>query len=57
MIPTGSLAPTLLGAHFDVECPNCGKGQSLGYSDSFYGPVPEQPNSSANAQGRCANPR
>ncbi len=24
VIPTGSMAPTLLGAHFDVVCPKCG---------------------------------
>ena len=24
VIPTGSMAPTLLGAHFNVICPNCG---------------------------------
>lgn len=24
VIPTGSMAPTLLGAHFDVRCPKCG---------------------------------
>ena len=24
VIPTGSMAPTLLGAHFDVTCPKCG---------------------------------
>lgn len=24
VIPTGSMAPTLLGAHFDVICPQCG---------------------------------
>jgi len=24
VIPTGSMAPTLLGAHFDVICPKCG---------------------------------
>src|SRR3972149_6561028 len=23
-IPTGSMAPTLLGEHKDVKCPNCG---------------------------------
>src|SRR5688500_6452646 len=24
VIPTGSMAPTLLGAHFNVTCPQCG---------------------------------
>jgi len=30
VIPTGSMAPTLLGAHVDVACPNCGREQPFG---------------------------
>ncbi len=28
VIPTGSMAPTLLGAHVDLVCSNCGHGQA-----------------------------
>jgi signal peptidase I len=36
VIPTGSMAPTLFGDHFRVECPNCGYGFSRGKSDSDF---------------------
>src|SRR4051794_2454080 len=29
IVPTGSMAPTLLGMHRDILCPNCGKRFSL----------------------------
>jgi signal peptidase I len=29
VIPTGSMAPTLLGAHLDLTCTNCGKEQPV----------------------------
>lgn len=31
VIPTGSMAPTLLGAHMDFRCPDCGYRFSVGY--------------------------
>lgn len=40
VIPTGSMAPTLLGRHKDVECPKCGADFTVGASeevDSDYG--------------------
>jgi len=33
IVPTGSMAPTLLGMHRDLACPNCGKRFSLGMDD------------------------
>ena len=33
IVPTGSMAPTLLGMHRDYECPNCRKPFSLGMDD------------------------
>jgi signal peptidase I len=42
VIPTGSMAPTLMGQHKDQECPACGKRYSTGSSEGnvgFYGPV------------------
>ncbi len=36
VIPTGSMAPTLLGDHFRVECPNCGYEFALSkHEDDF----------------------
>jgi signal peptidase I len=39
VIPTGSMAPTLLGAHSRFECPDCGYRFDVNYSQ------PEQPRS------------
>lgn len=33
VIPTGSMAPTLMGRHKDVECPECGTHFPVGASD------------------------
>ncbi len=38
VIPTGSMAPTLMGAHKDVECPRCGFGFTVNASDEFTDP-------------------
>jgi signal peptidase I len=39
VIPTGSMAPTLLGDHFDVTCPSCAYGFSVGKNeDELQGP-------------------
>ena len=32
VIPTGSMAPTLMGAHKDVDCPECGYQYAAGAS-------------------------
>ncbi|MDX1962669.1 MAG: signal peptidase I [Pirellulales bacterium] len=34
VIPTGSMAPTLQGKHYDLVCPQCGTSFRKGYSDS-----------------------
>ena len=39
VIPTGSEAPTLLGAHYRVECPQCGYIFDINYSDNHRGSV------------------
>lgn len=36
VIPTGSMAPTLLGEHFEVECGNCKRPWAVGKSDSTF---------------------
>jgi signal peptidase I len=33
IVPTGSMAPTLLGQHWDVDCGNCGGRFALGMDD------------------------
>lgn len=38
IIPTGSMAATLSGAHADHACPNCGFGYTVGF-DEVMGPV------------------
>lgn len=33
IVPTGSMAPTLLGLHREMACPNCGAGFALGMDE------------------------
>ena len=40
LIPTGSMATTLLGAHMRVECPNCGRHFTVNVSGDEMGNVP-----------------
>ena len=41
VIPTGSMAPTLLGAHMDFDCPDCGWDFKVNYpTDSGQNAVP-----------------
>lgn len=47
VIPTGSMAPTLMGAHNDVACPQCGITARVGVSESK-GPL---------EYGKCPNCR
>ena len=35
VIPTGSMAPTLMGRHKDVECPECGQWYKTGASNEW----------------------
>ncbi len=37
VIPTGSMAPTLMGAHMDFRCPDCGYRFEAGYSSNGSG--------------------
>jgi len=39
-IPTGSMADTLMGAHFRLRCSQCGQGYNYGYMPQRYG-LPE----------------
>src|SRR5262249_39586275 len=38
VIPTGSMAPTLMGAHKDVVCPYCGFGFTVNAANEFSDP-------------------
>lgn len=39
VIPTGSMAPTLMGRHKEVTCPQCGYVYSVNASDEVEGPM------------------
>src|ERR1700758_2260490 len=57
VIPTGSMAPTLMGRHKEVTCPQCGYVYSVNASDEVEGtshPLAEQPRVSS---GICVNCR
>jgi len=54
VIPTGSMAPTLLGAHMDFRCPDCGYQFTYGFhneSETFS--IPDALNGSVGVQ--CPN--
>lgn len=44
IVPTGSMAPTLLGFHRDLICPNCGIRFALGLDEHGRGGLPACPN-------------
>ena len=44
IVPTGSMAPTLLGMHRDILCTNCGKRFALGMDESGRAGRPVCPN-------------
>jgi signal peptidase I len=51
VIPTGSMAPTLLGAHVDLVCTNCGKPQPV--SESILATSGSAHTARGNARGKC----
>lgn len=57
-IPTGSMADTLMGAHFRLRCPECGYKYEYGFVPSHYGleedTIPPQP-VKMGEQTRCPN--
>ena len=44
IVPTGSMATTLLGMHRDITCPNCGKRFSIGVDEQGRSGRPVCPN-------------
>jgi signal peptidase I len=53
VIPTGSMAPTLMGRHKEVSCPQCGYVFAVNASEEVEGPPPYRPIFS----GVCVNCR
>ena len=53
VIPTGSMAPTLMGRHKEVACPQCGFVYTVNASEEVEGPSPLRPIYS----GVCVNCR
>lgn len=47
IIPTGSMAPTMLGAHAQISCPSCGYHFDVGVDQSRLGPESLVPMTSA----------
>ena len=50
VIPTGSMAPRLMGRHYDMRCPSCGYRFAYGYGGENTGPKPIRP-----PKARCPN--
>lgn len=48
VVPTGSMAPTLLGRHRELTCPNCGFGFVIGLSEEGNAPHAVCPNCGMN---------
>ena len=44
VVPTGSMAPTLLGHHRELTCPNCGFVFMIGVDEEGHPPRPVCPN-------------
>jgi signal peptidase I len=53
VIPTGSMAPRLLGEHWDVVCPACGYAFAYGYSSDRGSPSHKEPSTPGTAT--CPN--
>src|SRR5271166_5925358 len=48
VVPTGSMAPTLLGWHRELTCPNCGFVFVIGVDEEGHPPRPVCPNCGKN---------
>jgi hypothetical protein len=57
VIPTGSMAPTLMGAHKDMTCPQCGFSFTVNASDEFDQPGAGMRDLVAIQSGLCGNCR
>src|SRR3954453_22743651 len=57
VIPTGSMAPTLMGRHKEVTCPECGYVYAVNASDEVEGFSVGGPSSRRVYSGICVNCR
>jgi len=57
VIPTGSMAPTLMGRHKEVVCPQCGHLYAVNASEEVEGVAGEQPSERRVHTGICVNCR
>ena len=57
VIPTGSMAPTLMGRHKEIECPQCGFVYAVNASDEVEGTRSGSPIALRVASGTCGNCR
>jgi signal peptidase I len=57
VIPTGSMAPTLMGRHKEINCPQCGFLYSINASDEVEGLGGGNPNHRRVSTGICVNCR
>lgn len=57
IVPTGSMAPTLLGAHRDLRCTECGFRFALGVDEDGRSGHPLCPNCGADLAGAAASDR
>src|SRR5262249_21564096 len=57
VIPTGSMAPTLMGRHKEVACPQCGFVYAVNASEEVEGLVGGNPHTRRVHSGLCTNCR
>jgi signal peptidase I len=57
VIPTGSMAPTLMGRHKEVTCPQCGYVYTVNASEEVEGVLPENAAAHRVYSGTCVNCR
>src|ERR1700693_3435606 len=57
VIPTGSMAPTLMGRHKEITCPQCGYEYAVNASDEVEGFGGGNPHNRRVYSGMCVNCR
>ena len=53
VVPTGSMAPTLMGHHRELTCPNCGFVFVIGVDEEGHPPRPVCPNCGKKTWNSC----
>ncbi len=57
VIPTGSMAPRLMGEHWDLRCPSCGLEYAFGYNEQIYRAPPQRGQVSTPMNASCPSCR